>query len=60
MDGIEETTHVRVARPARGLAAVERFWVEGLGMRVMCRVTSAPGDPDHTHDLLMVGWPVAG
>lgn len=60
MSGIEQTAHVRIARPSRGLAAAERFWVEGLGMRVLYRATSVPGDPDHAHDLLMVGWPEAG
>ncbi len=60
MVGIAATAHVRVARPARGLAEVERFYVEGLGMRVLYRATSVAGDPEHAHDLLMVGWPAAG
>lgn len=57
MSGIEQTAHVQIARPSRGLAAAARFWIEGLGMRVLYRATSVPGDPDHAHDLLMVGWP---
>lgn len=59
MVGIVETAHVRIARPSRDLAAAERFYVDGLGLRVLYRATSVPGDPDHAHDLLMVGWPAA-
>ncbi|MFS4091548.1 VOC family protein [Streptomyces sp. AF1A] len=47
---------VRIARPSRDLAAAERFYVEGLGLRVLWRATAgAPGE----HDLLMVGPPGA-
>ncbi|KUJ67726.1 glyoxalase [Streptomyces albus subsp. albus] len=48
-------TRVRVARPSRNLAAAERFYVEGLGLRVLWRSSGerAPGE----HDLLMVGPP---
>ncbi|GAA2276910.1 hypothetical protein GCM10010415_51080 [Streptomyces atrovirens] len=50
------TTHVRIARPSRDLAAAERFYVEGLGLRVLWRTTArVPGE----HDLLMVGPPDA-
>ncbi|MFF9145920.1 VOC family protein [Streptomyces sp. NPDC014861] len=49
---ITPTTHVRIARPSRDLAAAERFYVGGLGLAVLWRSTaSEPG----THDLLMVG-----
>ncbi|MEV6975418.1 VOC family protein [Kitasatospora sp. NPDC093806] len=49
---IDSTTHVRVARPSRDLAAAERFYVDGLGLTVLWRSTErVPGE----HDLLMVG-----
>ncbi|MGW2325223.1 VOC family protein [Streptomyces sp. NPDC001700] len=49
---IGSTTHVRVARPSRDLAAAERFYVHGLGLDVLWRTTGrVPGE----HDLLMVG-----
>jgi transposase InsO family protein len=48
--------HVRIARPSHDLRAAERFWVEGLGLRVPFRADhSAEGG----HALLMVGWPDA-
>ncbi|MEF9881881.1 VOC family protein [Streptomyces sp. P9-A4] len=51
---IDAQTRVRVARPSRDLAAAERFYVDGLGLEVQWRSTSAePG----RHDLLMVGPP---
>jgi catechol 2,3-dioxygenase-like lactoylglutathione lyase family enzyme len=53
---INSTTHVRVARPSRDLAAAERFYVDGLGLDVLWRTTErVPGE----HDLLMVGPPGA-
>ncbi|MEU8527149.1 MULTISPECIES: VOC family protein [Streptomyces] len=49
---IDKTTHIRVARPSRDLAAAERFYVDGLGLVVQWRSTKdTPGE----HDLLMVG-----
>ncbi|MFD3696825.1 VOC family protein [Streptomyces sp. NPDC058646] len=49
---IDSTAHVRVARPARDLAASERFYVDGLGLDVLWRTAEhTPGE----HDLLMVG-----
>jgi catechol 2,3-dioxygenase-like lactoylglutathione lyase family enzyme len=49
---IDSTTHVRVARPSRDLAAAERFYAHGLGLAVLWRSTErVPGE----HDLLMVG-----
>ncbi|MFF5970564.1 VOC family protein [Streptomyces sp. NPDC012769] len=49
---IDATTHIRVARPSRDLAAAERFYVDGLGLAVLWRTTDpAPGK----HELLMVG-----
>lgn len=47
-------SHLRIARPCRDLAAAERFWVDGLGLRVLWR--SAAEDE---HALLMLGWPDA-
>ncbi|AUY48962.1 VOC family protein [Streptomyces sp. CB01881] len=51
---IDSTTHVRVARPSRDLAAAERFYVDGLGLSVLWR--SAERVPAE-HDLVMVGIP---
>ncbi|MFI8368249.1 VOC family protein [Streptomyces sp. NPDC085466] len=49
---IAPTTHVRIARPSRDLAAAERFYADGLGLAVQWRSTArGPGE----HDLLMVG-----
>ena len=49
---IDSSTHIRVARPSRDLAAAERFYVEGLGLAVLWRTAEhVPGE----HDLLMVG-----
>jgi hypothetical protein len=49
----EPTSHVRIARPSRDLSAAERFWVNGLGLEVLCRLDdSAEGG----HALIMVGW----
>ncbi|MER7703258.1 VOC family protein [Kitasatospora sp. NPDC097605] len=54
---IDSTTHVRLARPSRDLAAAERFYVDGLGLTVLWRSTErVPGE----HDLLMVGPPGGG
>lgn len=47
---------LRLARPSRGLAAAERFWVDGLGLDVLWR---AEPDDNAGHALLMVGWPQA-
>ncbi|MEV7617476.1 VOC family protein [Streptomyces sp. NPDC089799] len=49
---IDTSTHIRVARPSRDLAAAERFYVDGLGLDVVWRSAEhVPGE----HDLLMVG-----
>ncbi|KAL1966229.1 hypothetical protein VTN77DRAFT_4781 [Rasamsonia byssochlamydoides] len=67
------TSHLRLARPSRDLAAAERFYVNGLGLKVLFRKspsTSIPTSaaktqglsPGHGHkedDLLMLGWPGA-
>ncbi|MFC8850113.1 MULTISPECIES: VOC family protein [unclassified Micromonospora] len=54
---MSKRTHIRIARPSRNLAAAERFWVDGLGLRVLYRgAANAPGE----HDLVMVGWAGAG
>jgi catechol 2,3-dioxygenase-like lactoylglutathione lyase family enzyme len=47
---IDASTRIRVARPARDLAALERFYVEGLGLDVLWR-TPEP----QPYELLMVG-----
>lgn len=49
---IDATTHVRVARPSRDLAAAEHFYVDGLGLDVLWRTTERVSGE---HDLLMVG-----
>ncbi|WP_395293517.1 VOC family protein [Kitasatospora hibisci] len=51
---IDSTTQVRVARPSRDLAAVERFYVDGLGLSVLWRSTERVSGE---HDLVMVGLP---
>ncbi|OJF13605.1 VOC family protein [Couchioplanes caeruleus] len=53
---IDPTVAVRIARPSRDLAAVERFYVEGLGLDVLYR---AAGETPGEHDLVMLGWPGA-
>ncbi|MGH3168422.1 MAG: VOC family protein [Trebonia sp.] len=50
--------HMRIARPTRDIAAAERFWISGLGLRELFQ-KAANGTPGE-HDLLMAGWPDAG
>ncbi|QEV16432.1 VOC family protein [Streptomyces alboniger] len=50
-------SHIRIARPSRDLAVAERFWVDGLGLKVVYRAEG--GDAPGEHELLMVGWPDA-
>ncbi|MFJ8309774.1 MULTISPECIES: VOC family protein [unclassified Streptomyces] len=50
-------SHIRIARPSRDLAAAERFWVGGLGLKVVYRAEG--GDVPGEHALLMLGWPDA-
>ncbi|MGC4803924.1 VOC family protein [Micromonospora sp. DT233] len=53
---LAQRAHVRIARPSLDLAAAERFWTDGLGLRVLYRATAGgPGE----HDLVMLGWPDA-
>ncbi|GIF08338.1 VOC family protein [Actinoplanes siamensis] len=53
---IDPSTPIRIARPSRDLAAAERFYTHGLGLRVLFRAAAAaPGE----HDLVMLGWPGA-
>ncbi|MDF0530395.1 VOC family protein [Tsukamurella sp. 8F] len=53
---ISPTAALRIARPVRDLAVSERFWVDGVGMLVQCRIApEAEGD----HALSMVGLPGA-
>jgi hypothetical protein len=54
---LDPRTHIRIARPSRDLAAVERFYVDGLELTVLYRA-SAAGEGEH--DLLMLGWRAAG
>ncbi|MEV6957072.1 VOC family protein [Streptomyces sp. NPDC051183] len=49
---INAQTHIRIARPSRDLAAVERFYVGGLGLDVQWRTTERVSGK---HDLVMVG-----
>ncbi|WP_328414830.1 VOC family protein [Micromonospora sp. NBC_00389] len=49
---IDPNVSIRLARPTRDLAAVERFYVQGLGLEVLYRAAGGPGE----HDLLMLGW----
>ena len=49
---INPQAHIRLARPTRDLAALERFYVQGLGLEVLYRATGGAGE----HDLLMLGW----
>ncbi|MDA8330764.1 MAG: VOC family protein [Candidatus Dormibacteraeota bacterium] len=50
------SSHLRIARPSRDLDQAERFWVDGLTLKVLYRTgIEAEGD----HALLMLGWPEA-
>jgi catechol 2,3-dioxygenase-like lactoylglutathione lyase family enzyme len=49
-------SHLRIARPSRDLARTERFWVSGLGLRVLERIQPRAEDE---HELVMLGWPGA-
>ena len=49
-------SQLRIARPSRDLQASERFWVDGLGLKVLYRADSSA---EGGHALLMVGWPDA-
>ena len=49
-------SQLRIARPSRDLQAAERFWVDGLGLKVLYRADSSA---EGGHALLMVGWPDA-
>lgn len=48
--------HLRIARPSLDLNAAERFWIEGLGLEVLYRVS--PERPEES-ELLILGWPEA-
>ncbi|WP_199853610.1 VOC family protein [Plantactinospora sp. BC1] len=54
---MDPRAHLRLARPTRDPAAIERFYVAGLGLEVLYRAT---GDAPGEHDLVMLGWPGAG
>ncbi|KIM95011.1 hypothetical protein OIDMADRAFT_21267 [Oidiodendron maius Zn] len=49
------STHIRIARPSRDLVAAEKFYVQGLGMKVLFRHTYEDGG--HEHTILMLGYP---
>jgi catechol 2,3-dioxygenase-like lactoylglutathione lyase family enzyme len=49
---IDPTVSVRIARPCSGLAAVTRFYTEGLGLHVLWQGSGE-------HDIVMLGWPAA-
>ncbi|KAK2829872.1 hypothetical protein FQN49_007171 [Arthroderma sp. PD_2] len=50
------SSHIRIARPSQNISKAERFYVDGLGLKVLWRC-----GPDATggHPLLMLGWPGA-
>ncbi|KFY41274.1 hypothetical protein V494_03095 [Pseudogymnoascus sp. VKM F-4513 (FW-928)] len=51
-------THLRLARPSRSLPAVEKFYVQGLGLSVLYRSPHQGTHPDqHPEDLVMLGYP---
>jgi catechol 2,3-dioxygenase-like lactoylglutathione lyase family enzyme len=56
-ENVNGSSHVRIARPSRDLAAAERFWIDGLGLSVLYRF-EADGTTEE-HSLLMAGWPDA-
>jgi len=54
--------HIRIARPTRNIGQAQRFYVDGLGMEVLYRVTpedAAHEASEHVDDLIMLGWPNA-
>ncbi|MEU5098021.1 VOC family protein [Streptomyces sp. NPDC020996] len=55
---VDGSSHLRIARPSRDLAAAERFWAAGLGLSVVWRTEG--GLESGEHELLMLGWPDAG
>ncbi|KAL1982589.1 hypothetical protein VTN96DRAFT_1175 [Rasamsonia emersonii] len=60
------TSHLRLARPSRDLVAAERFYVEGLGLKVLFRKkhnhhrhNHNDNNEDEENELLMLGFPGA-
>ncbi|WP_407663058.1 VOC family protein [Micromonospora radicis] len=53
---MDPSASIRIARPSNDLAAAERFYRDGLGLRVLYRARGGPGE----HDLIMLGWSAAG
>jgi catechol 2,3-dioxygenase-like lactoylglutathione lyase family enzyme len=54
--------HIRIARPTRNIGQAQRFYVDGLGMEILYRVTpedAAHEASEHVDDLIMLGWPNA-
>ena len=61
MDAAEDrpplaASHLRIARPSRHLAQTERFWVSGVGLRMLERIQPQAEDQ---HELVILGWPGA-
>jgi hypothetical protein len=52
------STHIRIARPSKDLTAAERFYVQGLGLKVLYRKTYT-GERGHEDSILMLGFPGA-
>lgn len=50
---IEPNLHIRIARPVRDLDTAEDFYVRGLGLSLLDRITGRPEAGER--DLLMVG-----
>ena len=58
----EAKSHIRIARPTRDIGEAQRFYVDGLDMQVLYRVTAEGTAHDasgHVDDLIMLGWPDA-
>jgi uncharacterized glyoxalase superfamily protein PhnB len=49
------SSHVRIARPSKDLAAAWQFYVQGLGLSVLFRHSYQDGG--HEHSILMLGYP---
>lgn len=51
--------HIRIARPTRNIDQAQRFYIDGLGMEELYRVTpedAAHEGAGHVDDLVMLGW----
>lgn len=52
------SSHLRIARPCRDIEIAQKFWVAGLGLKVLWR-SPPPSETEGGHELLMLGWPGA-